>query len=381
MSKLFLSSRLSLRVKLTAAFLLAAILGVALVAVLAYRSTSSDFSAFLRHMEGMEGMMGGTTMGGMMGSPVLAQAERDFLGNLGRTLWIAGLSGVALAIFLGGLSTRQIVAPLGKVATAARRMAKGDLGQRVDIGGSGELAELGEAFNLMASTLSRDRELRQNMVADIAHELRTPLSIIQGNVEAMLDGVLEPDKENLSSLHQETLLLARLVEDLRTLSLAEAGQLRFQPRSLDLRDLSSQVIEGFQTQLDSKRISVALEVPSHLPQAWADPDRTAQVLRNLLSNAVRYTPEGGRIILRLASEADRISVSVEDTGPGIPPEDLPHVFDRFYRVDRSRTRSTGGSGLGLAIVKQLVEAQGGRVWAESRLSRGSTFSFYLPRLS
>jgi signal transduction histidine kinase len=170
-----------------------------------------------------------------------------------------------------------------------------------------------------------------------------------------------------------------LVEDLRTISLAEAGQLRLKPQATDLKGVSWQVIEGFQTQLASKNINVGLEAPENLPQAWADPDRTAQVLRNLLSNAFHYTPEGGRITVRLASEADGVTVSVTDTGPGIPPEDLPRIFDRFYRVDRSRTRSTGGSGLGLAIVKQLVEAQGGSVWADSVMGKGSTFTFRLPR--
>ncbi len=379
MFRVSMFNRLSIR--LTAAFLLAAILGVALVAVLTYYSTSSDFRDFLSHVEAMEGMMGRDMMGSMMGGQTFAQAQRDFLDNLGRTLWIAGLSGATLAIFLGYLFTRQIVAPLSKVTAAARRVAQGDLEQRVEIHGSGEPAELGESFNLMAATLSHDRELRQNMVADIAHELRTPLSILQGNVEALLDGVLVANKETLTSLHQETILLARLVEDLRTLSLAEAGQLRFQPRDTDLKELSQEVIDGFQAQLASKNISVALDASNDLPQAWADPDRTAQVMRNLLSNAFHYTPEGGNITVRLTPDGDGITVSVTDTGAGIPPQDLSYVFDRFYRVDRSRTRSTGGSGLGLAIVKQLVEAQDGRVWADSTVGRGSTFSFHLPCLA
>ena len=183
-----------LPIRLTAAFLLASVLGVTLVAVLAYRSTSSEFGAFLAHMEAMGGMMGG----GMMGSQAFIQAERDFLDNLGMTRLIAGVSGIALAIFLGYLFTRQIVAPLGRVTIAARRVAQGDLGQRVSPVGSGEIAELAESFNLMAETLSRDQKLHQNMVADIAHELRTPLSILQGNVEAMLDGVLEASSDNLT---------------------------------------------------------------------------------------------------------------------------------------------------------------------------------------
>lgn len=364
-----------LSVRLTAAFLLAATMGVALVAVLAYRTTSTGFTAFIGHLEAMQGMMGD-----MMGSTV-NQAALEFISNLGQTLWIAGLLGVALALLLGGLFTRQIVAPLGEVATAARRIAKGDLSQKVKVRGSNELTDLGESFNTMAQTLSHDRQLRQNMVADIAHELRTPLSVLQANIEAMQDGVLEASAENLASLHQETSLLARLIEDLGTLSLAESGQLEFHPRATDLIKLSSQIMEGMRTQFTSKNVILALEAPDSLVPVFVDPDRIEQVMRNLLSNAFRYTPEGGRVTLRLVTDSEGVVAAVTDTGTGIPSEDLPHVFERFYRVDRSRTRRTGGSGLGLAIVKQLVEAQGGRVWATSQVGKGTTFFFRLPTVS
>lgn len=371
MTKMF--DRLSVR--LTAAFLLAAVMGVALVALLVNKYISSDFSAFTRRMESMWQMMGGDMMGGTIS---FAQEAADFSKNLEQTLWIAGLFGAALAIVLGYLFTRQIVAPLDRVTTAARRVAEGDLTQRVKTSGSGELAELGKSFNQMATTLSRDQRLRQNMVADIAHELRTPLSILQGNVEAMLDGVLDTNTENLNSLHQETKLLSRLIDDLRTLSLAEAGQLKFYPEAIDMREVSSQVIDGFQTQFATKNLKVSLEATEDMPLAWVDSDRTAQVIRNLVSNAFNYTPEGGSITLRLTPGREGITVSVIDTGTGIPADDLPHVFNRLYRVDRSRTRSTGGSGLGLAIVKQLVEDQGGRVWVESQPGQGATFSFLVP---
>lgn len=371
MTKMF--DRLSVR--LTAAFLLAAVMGVALVALLVNKYISSDFSAFTRRMESMWQMMGGDMMGGTIS---FAQEAADFSKNLEQTLWIAGLFGAALAIVLGYLFTRQIVAPLDRVTTAARRVAEGDLTQRVKTSGSGELAELGKSFNQMATTLSRDQRLRQNMIADIAHELRTPLSILQGNVEAMLDGVLDTNTENLNSLHQETKLLSRLIDDLRTLSLAEAGQLKFYPEAIDMREVSSQVIDGFQTQFATKNLKVSLEATEDMPLAWVDSDRTAQVIRNLVSNAFNYTPEGGSITLRLTPGREGITVSVIDTGTGIPADDLPHVFNRLYRVDRSRTRSTGGSGLGLAIVKQLVEDQGGRVWVESQPGQGATFSFLVP---
>jgi signal transduction histidine kinase len=362
-------------VRLTVAFLLAATIGVALVAVLAYRVTSSDFMAFMEHVEAMQRMMGG-----MMGGAV-NEAALEFISNLRQTLWAIGLLGVALALLLGWLFTRQIVAPLGEVATAARRVAKGDLGQRVRVRGSNELVELSDSFNTMAETLSHDKELRQNMVADIAHELRTPLSVLQANIEAMQDGVLEASAENLASLHQETSILARLIDDLRTLSLAESGQLEFHPRATDMKKLSTRVIEGMRTQFASKNIDLALEATDSMAQVLVDPDRIEQVIRNLLSNAHRYTPEGGRVTMKLVTDGEGMVASVTDTGTGIPLEDLPRVFDRFYRVDRSRTRRTGGSGLGLAIVRQLIEAQGGRVWATSQAGKGSIFFFRLPIVS
>lgn len=358
-----------LAVRLMLAFLLAAVLGVALVAALAYRSASGELTSFVDHMEMMQQMMGTSS---------LAEVEVEFLHNLGRSLWIAGLAGVALAIVLGGFFTRQIVAPLGKITAAARRITAGDLAQKVEIGACSEFVELGDSFNTMAATLSRDRRLRQNMVADIAHELRTPLSVLLGNTEAMIDGVLEANPENLESLKQETLQLTRLVDDLRTLSLAEAGQLRLSTGATDLADVVRHVVDSFQAEASARRVSLTAELADGLPLVEADADRTAQVLANLLSNGLRYTPEGGRVTVTAATIAKGVAVAVVDSGAGIAAEDLPHVFDRFYRVDRSRTRSTGGSGLGLAIVEQLVRAQKGRVWAESSLGEGSTFTFELP---
>ena len=365
MFKISIFNRLSIR--LAAAFLLAAAIGVAVVAILTYNSTTSNFNTFLGHMAGM----------GMMGD-IIAEAENEFLNNLGQTLWLAGFLGGALAIVLSIIFARQIVSPLARITSAAQRVKQGDLSQRVGASGSSELAELGESFNNMVETLSYDQELRHNMVADIAHELRTPLSIVQGNVEAMLDGVLPTNTENLNSLHQETKLLSRLVDDLRTLSLAEMGQLRYHPEAIGLNDLAQNVVDGFKTQFATKNIKVNLETNEELPSVWADRDRTAQIMRNLLGNAFYYTPVDGSIDIRFISTAEGITTSITDTGTGIPPEDIEHLFDRFYRVDRSRARQTGGSGLGLAIVKQLVEAQGGKVWVNSVMGKGSTFSFSLP---
>lgn len=378
-----------LAVKLTLAFLVTAILSVSLVALLAYRFTSQDFSTFTGHVQRMEQMMGdapggmGGMMKGMMGQGTmpginLAQAETEFFENFERALWISGLSGAALALILGFFFTRQIVSPVGNISKAARVISGGNLNQRVEVRGSDEIAELGKSFNSMAESLNKDREWRHQMLADIAHELRTPLFILQGNTEAMLDGVLPASKENLTTIHQETLFLSRLVEDLRTLSLAEVGQLKFQPVATGIKELASKILDGFKAQAVTRNISLSLEDDGNPGIARVDPGRMEQVMRNLLTNAFQYTPEEGKISIKIASDRERITISVIDTGIGIPAEDLPRVFDRFYRVDRSRARSTGGSGLGLAIVKQLVEGQGGSIWAESAAGKGSAFTLSVP---
>lgn len=371
----------SLTTRLILGFLVAAVIGVALVAVVTYRSTSSEFRTFVRHVDEMDQMMGGG-MGRMMGGRGfmggLAQAQSDFQSGLTRALWIAGIVGGVVAVALGGLLAWTIVRPLRHVTHAARRVARGELEARVRADGADEVAELGQAFNSMAAALQRDRELRHNMTADIAHELRTPLSVLRGNVEAMLDGVTPPNRENLQSLHEETLLLGRLVDDLRTLTLAEAGRLELRPEPTDMAELARQTARSLESQASAKGIRLALELPPASLRAHVDPDRTTQALRNLLANAIRYSPPGSAVTVRVVEEREGVVVTVVDNGPGIPPDDVPHLFERFFRADRSRSRATGGSGLGLAIVKQLVEAQGGQVWAKSTVGRGSEFSFRAP---
>jgi two-component system OmpR family sensor kinase/two-component system sensor histidine kinase BaeS len=231
------------------------------------------------------------------------------------------------------------------------------------------------------------------MVADIAHELRTPLTVIQGNLHAILDEVYPLEKSEIQTILDETLLLGRLVDDLRDLALAEAGHLHLQPHMLNVADLAVQSIAAFQGIAAEKGIRLSTTIPANLPAIWADPERTGQVLRNLLANALRYTPNGGIVTLHVApgtslpdtecrdvgvQSAAFIMVAVEDTGPGIAAVDLPHVFERFWRADSSRSRMQGGSGLGLAISRQLVQAQGGQIGVTSRVGRGSRFWFTVP---
>lgn len=386
MLKLSYFDRLS--VKLTVAFLIAAISGVSLVDLLAYRFTSQEFSIFSSHVQNMEQMMGGAIggMGGMMPQGMMqgtdfTQAESEFFNNFGRALWISGLSGAALALVLGLFFTRQIVSPVSRISKAARIISSGNLTQQVEVQGSDEIAELGKSFNSMAESLNKDREWRHQMLADIAHELRTPLFILQGNTEAMLEGVLPVNRENLTNIHEETLLLSRLIEDLRTLSLAETGHLKFQPSATDLKGLSLKILDGFKAQSAIKNIILSVEEGENPAIAMVDPGRTEQVVRNLLNNALQYTPENGKITIKITPGKKEIILTVIDTGIGILAEDLPRVFDRFYRADHSRARSTGGSGLGLAIVKQLIEGQGGQVWVESTPGKGSAFSLSVPAVN
>jgi signal transduction histidine kinase len=249
----------------------------------------------------------------------------------------------------------------------------------------------------MAENLAAAEGQRRQMAADVAHELRTPLSVIQANVEAMQDGVLPTDAEQLASLHQETLLLSRLVADLRLISLAEAGQLKLERTDVDLSDLLRKAVERMHPAAKAIGITLNTDLPPSGP-VLADSDRLNQVIGNLMENALRHTPAGGAVTLQLGlagpdpagapalqAGGKAYLVTVTDTGVGIPPEDLPHVFDRFYRADKSRTRATGGSGLGLPIVRRLVEAHGGRVWADSPVYRtaadgahGTRVSFTLP---
>jgi two-component system OmpR family sensor kinase/two-component system sensor histidine kinase BaeS len=297
-----------------------------------------------------------------------------------RSVLIAGLMAGGVALLLAGLIVRQITRPLASLTRASGRIAAGDLQVRVPVQSRDELGELATTFNRMAEILETQERLRRNMMADIAHELRTPLAAIQGTVEALQDGIFPLIPENLASIHEEATLLNRLIEDLRTLAHAEAGELSIEMESLDLAELARNEIASFQPQALALGICLTLEASPELPQVVADSQRLAQVMANLLNNALRHTPAGGAVRIEIKEADDGVQLAVIDTGEGIAPDDFPRVFDRFYRADRSRSRASGGSGLGLAIARQLMEAQGGRIWAESPPAgqdRGSGFYLQL----
>lgn len=299
--------------------------------------------------------------------------ERQFLQTVNRAVILAVLLVAAAAVVAAVLLSRQLVAPLRQLTAASEAMAKGDLSQRVTIDTRDEIGDLGRAFNEMAGDLDAARAQRQHMTADIAHELRNPLSIIRGNLEAMLDGIYPTDAEHLGPIYEETLLLQRLVEDLRLLSLADAGELRLRRSDIDLCSLLAGVAESAQAVADDKEVALYVDVPDAPLVISADADRLRQVVGNLVSNALRYTPKGGSVTLWAGRRDGRATFSVSDTGQGIAPEDLPHVFDRFYRGDAARDRASGGSGLGLAIARALIEAHGGSLGVESEPGRGATF--------
>lgn len=320
------------------------------------------------------------------GTAISAAAQR-FLDQLNQTLIQAGVIAGVLGLILGIMIARGLTAPLDRLARAAHRLASGDLTQRAPVAGPIEVASAAEAFNAMAASLEEAEQARRRLLADIAHELRTPLSVIQGNLRALLDDVFPLEKAEIATIYDETLLLSRLVSDLRELTLAEAGQLHLHRAAVDVTAIIAQSAALFTAQAVEKQVTLHTDCEPHLPPVLADADRVAQALNNLLSNALRYTPAGGtvRIVAARAHrsvcpapETDMICIRVIDTGPGIAPDDLPHVFDRFWRADRGRARTQGGTGLGLAIARQLVLAHGGAIGVESEPGKGACFWFTLP---
>ena len=302
----------------------------------------------------------------------------SFLNAANRNLLWGALVGGLAAVLLALALSRRILGPVEDLTAAARQIAKGDLSQRVAVQSRDEVGELARAFNDMADGLARLEALRRNMVTDVAHELRTPLSNIRGYLEAFRDGVVEPDLEIIESLYEEALLLNRLVDDLQELSLAEAGQLRLECRPVALPDVVNRAMEAVRARAADKGVALQVDMPPELPPVQADPHRVEQILGNFLSNALTHTPSGGEIISAAQAREGEVEISVSDTGEGIPPEHLPYIFERFYRVDRSRSRATGGTGLGLTIAKQLVEAHGGWISVDSEIGRGTQFTFTLP---
>lgn len=336
-------------------------------------------SAFQRHMIGMGGMM--DMMGGTGGMDMFS----SFRSGVNEALAIAAFAAMLVALAVSILMSRNLVAPVHAITQASLRIADGHYDQRVAVSGGGlaesnELVQLSHAFNQMAERLEHTEQMRLQLLGDVSHELRTPLTTIKGSMEALIDGVLPAEPATFEQIEQEADRLQRLVNDLQELSRVEAGAYELDRHPISIESLVQTAIRRIERQFQEKNISLTSSVPPKLPLVQGDQDRLLQVLLNLLSNACQYTPAGGEVRVQAEVRGKEIVVSVADNGIGISPEHISHLFTRFYRVDKSRSRQTGsGSGIGLTLARHLVEAHGGRIWVESAgKGQGSIFSFALP---
>ena len=307
--------------------------------------------------------------------PSLSRLESSFQ----RSLIVAGVGAGIAGLLIVTLFTREALSPIRSLTGAARRLGGGDLSYRVPSNRKDEVGELARTFNEMATALERAEANRRTMTADIAHELRTPLTNIRGYIEAIRDGVLAPDAPTIETLHQQTIHLSRLVEDLRILSIAEAAALRLDLQPEDVSTIARDTVNSFKPRAAEFGIAIEFDSVDGLPKVNADRTRIGQVIANLVENGLTHTPKGGSVTVSVEqSTAGAVQLAVKDTGRGIPADMLPRVFDQFYRVDKSRSRSTGGAGIGLTIVRKLVEAHGGTVRVESKPGEGAKFVVTLP---
>jgi two-component system sensor histidine kinase BaeS len=310
--------------------------------------------------------------------------ERFLVNRLSQAALTAGLIALGISLLVALFLAYRLAKPVHALTQAARRMADGDLSQRVAVRGEDELAMLGVTFNQMADSLQKASETRRAMTADIAHELRTPLAVQRANLEALQDGIYPLTAENLGSILEQNQVLTRLVDDLRTLALADAGELRLECTYTDYPGLVQRIVDRFESQAVAHQVTLRCDLPDACPEILLDPLRIEQVLGNLISNALRHTPPGGTVDVRVRCQAGapggQVQLEVHDSGEGIPPEALGHLFERFYRADSSRSRVVGGTGLGLAIARQLAEAHGGRLEAANHPQGGAVFTLSLPIL-
>lgn len=360
---------MKLMVRLSLAVALVAGAAAGLTGWLGYQQARDHFQQFVA---GSETVRSGT----QLPRAVPGRGRQLLLAQLQESSLRSTLIALVVALGVGTYLAFRLVQPIQALTVATRRFGRGERNVRVAVKGKDELAELGRAFNDVATELVAKEERERQMVADIAHELRTPLTVLKGDLESMSDGLLEASPENLRRLVAEVDLLTRLVQDLRTLSLSDHGQLVLQTKMISLNDLVEDVLANFQVRAETH--GVRLEASLEPVVLSADPERLQQVLHNLLDNALRHTPSGGRVSVRLGRKGHLAVLEVCDSGAGIAPEHLPQLFERFYRVESSRIREGGGSGLGLAIVKALVEAHGGSVGVENRAEGGARFWIYLP---
>jgi histidine kinase len=327
----------------------------------------------------MNDMMGNG--GSMMGRSLYG----NFQAGVMEALAWASLAATLAAVIVSWFVSRQVVTPLQRMMQASQRIAEGHYEERVQVPGNiqrdelDELAQLALRFNQMAAKLDQTETMRRQLIGDVAHELRTPLTVIKGTMEGLMDGILPAEGETYQQVHQEADRLQRLVADLQELSRVESGTVPLNLRLVDVDGLVKTVTDRLGRLLEDKGVHLSTDLPDHLPALMGDEDRLIQVLVNVVGNALKYTPAGGRVDISARQQGRMLILTVKDTGIGISAEQLPHLFTRFYRVDTSRARASGGSGIGLTIAKSIVEAHGGKIWVESEgEGKGSTFFISMP---
>ena len=357
--------------KLFLSYLTVILIGVFSLAVTAEWHAPSALS---RHMTNMQTMMGN------MDSDMMQDLLGDFRTAINEVLLLSAGLAMITAVIVSTFVTRRVVRPIQAMTAASQRIADGRYEERVQVIGEDELAELGRSFNQMAYTLSKTEDRRRQLIGDVAHELRTPLSSIKGVMEGLQDGVLPAEPETFASVEREVNRLQRLVRDLEELSKAEAGQIPLEKERINPADLAETAVARLRPQFTDKDVSLTIDMAPDLPAIYVDPARLGQVLLNLLGNALQYTPAGGGVTVHGSLDSERyLQISVIDTGIGLTTTHLKHIFERFYRVDKSRSRAGGGSGIGLTISKHIVESHNGRLTAASPgPNQGSTFMITLP---
>lgn len=354
-------------------------IGTAILLVAVDRVAQDSFTGRMRMYRGGTGGAGagrGNPRGPGILDPAITEA---FQGAISDALLIAGVVAVVTAIVISLLVTGRITRPVRRMSLVSRRIAAGNYAERVRVKSHDELGELAGNFNLMAEALEETERRRLELIGDVAHELRTPIATLEGYLEGLLDGVIESNERTWAKLHGEAGRLRRLVDDLQELSRAEARQVSLNLRPANPLEIARVAIDRLTPLYAEKGLELETKLPGNLPQVKADHDRAVQVLTNFLTNALRYTPAPGKVNLAMRQTGNTVEYLVSDTGLGIAPENLPHLFERFYRVDKSRSRAMGGSGIGLTISKALVEEMGGTVSVSSPgVGKGATFSFTLP---
>ncbi len=368
--------RSHLTAKLFASYLLVILIGMTAIWV-ATRFTAP--AAFNRHLQFMGIQMMGQGQGRGPQGGMMSDFYRSFQDSFNESLVFAFVAASVVGLAVSYALSRGIIAPVQSMKNASQRIAEGHYDERVSLNGTDELSQLAASFNQMASQLEQVEEMRRRLIGDVAHELRTPLTAIKGSAEGLMDGVLPAIAETYQQIHNEAERLNHLVSDLQELSRVESKAIQLDIQPVDVTRLLETAVKRMQFQFDEKRVTLDRQLPHDPILVLADEDRALQVLTNLLGNALQYTPENGTVIVSIAREKAFVKFSIRDTGIGIPAEHLPHIFDRFYRVEKSRSRARGGSGIGLTIAKHLVEAQGGKIWAKSAgEGQGSEFIIILP---